>query len=48
MPARARTTRPDQLAPVAIDKVTDPDGDTIAEDKPQKIRVLSAERRQRR
>jgi penicillin-binding protein 1A len=32
---------PYQLAPVAIDKVTDPDGDTIAEDKPRKIRVLS-------
>jgi penicillin-binding protein 1A len=34
--------RPDQLGPVAIDKVTDPDGDTIAEDKPRKIRVLSS------
>jgi penicillin-binding protein 1A len=33
---------PDQLAPVAIDKVTDPGGDTIAEDKPRKIRVLSS------
>jgi penicillin-binding protein 1A len=32
--------RPDQLAPVAIDKVTDPGGDTIAEDKARKIRVL--------
>jgi penicillin-binding protein 1A len=31
---------PDQLAPVAIDEVSDPDGDTIAEDKPRKIRVL--------
>jgi penicillin-binding protein 1A len=29
------------LAPVAIDKVSDPGGDTIAEDKPRKIRVLS-------
>jgi penicillin-binding protein 1A len=34
--------RPDQLAPVAIDKVTDPGGGTIAEDKPRKIRVLSS------
>jgi penicillin-binding protein 1A len=34
--------RPDQLAPVAIDKVSDPGGDTIAEDKPRKIRVLSS------
>jgi penicillin-binding protein 1A len=33
--------RPDQLAPVAIDKVTDPGGDTIADDKPRKIRILS-------
>ncbi|HEX3293920.1 MAG TPA: transglycosylase domain-containing protein, partial [Solirubrobacterales bacterium] len=33
---------PYQLAPVAIDKVTDPGGDTIAEDKPRKIRVLSS------
>jgi penicillin-binding protein 1A len=32
---------PYQLSPVAIDKVTDPGGDTIAEDKPRKIRVLS-------
>ncbi|HEY7266466.1 MAG TPA: transglycosylase domain-containing protein [Solirubrobacterales bacterium] len=32
---------PYQLAPVAIDKVTEPGGDTIAEDKPRKIRVLS-------
>ena len=30
------------LAPVAIDKVSDPNGDTIAEDKPRKIRVLSS------
>jgi penicillin-binding protein 1A len=34
--------RPDQLAPVAIDKVSDPGGSTIAEDKPRKIRVLSS------
>ena len=34
--------RPDQLAPVAIDKVSAPGGDTIAEDKPRKIRVLSS------
>ncbi len=34
--------RPDQLSPVAIEKVTDPGGDTIAEDKPRKIRVLSS------
>ncbi|HEY6637690.1 MAG TPA: transglycosylase domain-containing protein [Solirubrobacterales bacterium] len=34
--------RPDQLGPVAIEKVTDPDGDTIAEDKPRKIRILSS------
>ena len=34
--------RPDQLAPVAIDKVSDPGGGTIAEDKPRKIRVLSS------
>jgi penicillin-binding protein 1A len=34
--------RPDQLGPVAIDKVSDPNGDTIAEDKPRKIRVLSS------
>jgi penicillin-binding protein 1A len=33
---------PYQLAPVAIDKVTDPGGDTIADDKPRKIRVLSS------
>ena len=33
---------PYQLAPVAIDKVTDPGGDTLAEDKPRKIRVLSS------
>jgi penicillin-binding protein 1A len=33
---------PYQLAPVAIDKVSDPGGDTIAEDKPRKIRVLSS------
>ena len=33
---------PYQLAPVAIDKVTAPGGDTIAEDKPRKIRVLSS------
>jgi penicillin-binding protein 1A len=31
---------PYQLAPVAIDKITDPKGDTIAEDKPKKLRVL--------
>jgi penicillin-binding protein 1A len=34
--------QPDQLSPVAIDKVSSPDGDTIAEDKPRKIRVLSS------
>ncbi len=34
--------RPDQLGPVAIDRVTDPGGDTIAEDKPRKIRILSS------
>ncbi len=33
---------PYQLGPVAIDKVSDPGGDTIAEDKPRKIRVLSS------
>jgi penicillin-binding protein 1A len=33
---------PYQLGPVAIDKVTAPGGDTIAEDKPRKIRVLSS------
>jgi penicillin-binding protein 1A len=33
---------PYQLAPVAIDKVTAPGGDTIAEDKARKIRVLSS------
>ena len=33
---------PYQLAPTAIDKVSDPGGDTIAEDKPRKIRVLSS------
>jgi penicillin-binding protein 1A len=33
---------PYQLAPVAIDKVSAPGGDTIAEDKPRKIRVLSS------
>jgi penicillin-binding protein 1A len=35
--------RPDQLSPVAIDKVTDPGGDTIAEDKPRKIRILDSD-----
>ena len=34
--------RPDQLDPVAIEKVSDPGGDTIAEDKPRKIRVLDS------
>src|SRR3954470_24685147 len=34
--------RPDQLSPVAIDKVSAAGGDTIAEDKPRKIRVLSS------
>jgi penicillin-binding protein 1A len=34
--------RPEQLSPVAIQKVSDADGDTIAEDKPRKIRVLSS------
>jgi penicillin-binding protein 1A len=33
--------QPDQLGPVAIEKVSDPSGDTIAEDKPRKIRILS-------
>src|SRR5262245_2757889 len=33
---------PYQLAPTAIDKVSDPNGDTIAEDKPRRIRVLSS------
>jgi penicillin-binding protein 1A len=33
---------PYQLAPTAIDEVSDPSGDTIAEDKPRKIRVLSS------
>ncbi|HSD23978.1 MAG TPA: transglycosylase domain-containing protein [Solirubrobacterales bacterium] len=33
---------PYQLAPTAIDKVSDPGGDTIAEDKPRRIRVLSS------
>jgi penicillin-binding protein 1A len=32
----------EQLSPVAIHKVSDADGDTIAEDKPRKIRVLSS------
>jgi penicillin-binding protein 1A len=32
----------EQLSPVAIDKVSDADGDTIAEDKPRRIRVLSS------
>jgi len=32
---------PYDLAPVAIDKVTDPSGKTIADDKPKSIRVLS-------
>src|SRR5215210_7166076 len=32
---------PYDLSPVAIDKITDPKGDTLAEDKPRKIRVLS-------
>jgi penicillin-binding protein 1A len=30
------------LAPVAIDRVSDPGGDTIAEDKPRKIRILDS------
>ena len=30
------------LAPVGIDKITDPKGKTVAEDKPRKIRVLSS------
>ncbi|HEY6671340.1 MAG TPA: transglycosylase domain-containing protein [Solirubrobacterales bacterium] len=34
--------KPEQLSPVAIDKVSSPDGDTIAEDKTRKIRVLSS------
>jgi penicillin-binding protein 1A len=34
--------KPEQLGPVAIDKVSSPDGDTIAEDKTRKIRVLSS------
>jgi penicillin-binding protein 1A len=34
--------KPEQLSPVAIDKVSSPDGDTIAEDKARKIRVLSS------
>jgi penicillin-binding protein 1A len=34
--------KPEQLGPVAIDKVSTPGGDTIAEDKPRKIRVLSS------
>jgi penicillin-binding protein 1A len=33
---------PYQLAPTAIDKVSDPHGGTIAEDKPRRIRVLSS------
>src|SRR3954470_22643495 len=33
---------PYQLAPVAIDKVSAPGGDTLAEDKPRKLRVLSS------
>jgi penicillin-binding protein 1A len=33
---------PYQLAPTAIDNVSDPHGDTIAEDKPRRIRVLSS------
>ena len=33
---------PYQLAPTAIDEVSDPHGDTIAEDKPRRIRVLSS------
>src|SRR3954453_6049722 len=33
---------PYQLGPVAIDKVSAPGGDTLAEDKPRKIRVLSS------
>ena len=32
---------PTDLGPVAIDKITDPGGKTIAEDKPKRIRVLS-------
>ena len=33
--------RPEDLSPVAIDKVTDPKGEEIAEDKVRKLRVLS-------
>jgi penicillin-binding protein 1A len=33
---------PSQLGPVAITKISDPNGKTIAEDKPKKIRVLSS------
>jgi penicillin-binding protein 1A len=34
--------KPEDLGPVAIDKISAPGGDTIAEDKPRKIRVLSS------
>src|SRR4051812_48921595 len=34
--------KPDQLGPVAIDKISAPGGGTIAEDKARKIRVLSS------
>jgi penicillin-binding protein 1A len=33
---------PEDLGPVAIEKVTDPEGKKVAEDKPKKIRVLSS------
>jgi penicillin-binding protein 1A len=33
--------KPEDLAPVAIDKITDAKGETIAEDKPRKLRVLA-------
>jgi penicillin-binding protein 1A len=35
--------RPEDLSPVAIDSVSDPDGETIAEDKPRRIRVLDSD-----
>jgi penicillin-binding protein 1A len=34
--------KPEDLTPVAIDKITDPKGDVMAEDKVRKIRVLSS------
>jgi penicillin-binding protein 1A len=33
--------KPEDLAPVAIDKISDAKGETIAEDKPRKLRVLA-------